>query len=109
MEQQTARGISIQPYFRARCRACQAQESYVTGIFRESCFAARRDHERVCDLLIVKLRGKAQAVEKEEDENVVDMMQWMNFVTFDIMSDLGLGDDTFNVLPRQYIHREPGA
>lgn len=41
------------------------------------------------DMLIAKLRGTTQ---EKEGNKAVDMVQWLNFATFDIISDLGWGE-----------------
>ncbi|PMD45048.1 cytochrome P450 [Hyaloscypha variabilis F] len=53
------------------------------------------------DLLIEKLR---QTVEENRDERpTVDVVRWLNFTTFDVISDLGWGE-SFNCLEKQGYH-----
>lgn len=52
------------------------------------------------DLLIVRLRECASS----PDTVVVDMVQWLNFTTFDIVGDLSLGE-SFHCLEESQYHR----
>jgi cytochrome P450 len=54
------------------------------------------------DLLIKRLRRSAEENE-DQRSSVVDVVRWLNFTTFDIISDLGCGK-SFNCLDKQDYH-----
>ena len=65
---------------------------------------AIREHETTIlgyvDLLIKRLR---QTIDEDDESNSINMVEWINFTTFDIISDLGWGA-SFQCLERAEYH-----
>ena len=55
------------------------------------------------DLFIKRLKEKATSPETNGKGAVVDMVEWYNFLTFDIIGDLGLGQ-SFDCLETSHLH-----